>query len=418
MNAHFTNMRDLARAFAHAMDLISPEVQDHHYKVAYLSYRIAEELNLDEKGKRLAIYAALFHDVGSVALDSRITLADVERSAEKFAATGADILGMFPRTHKVSEIVRLSQTSWKNIKALPKLIKNPYVISQTVHLADAVSLVIDENTPVLVQAENIINSLSASSDGEFSPAVVNAFIRTAKKEYVWMDMLYKPDCFLDFIKNDNTVTLDETVRLTELMSLIIDFRSPFTAMHSAGVAASAVCLAELMGMSEDECSMMRIAGNLHDLGKLKVPKEILEKPGKLTDEEFNIVKEHAYFTYVLLNDIEGFEEITKWAAFHHEKLDGNGYPYHLEKGELPLGSRIMAVADIFSALTEDRPYRKGMNKEEALGILRQNASNGAVSDIIVELLAANYEQIDKAREEASAAAGKRYFASIKNSENN
>ena len=155
------------------------------------------------------------------------------------------------------------------------------------------------------------------------------------------------------------VSLDKTVELTVVLSRIIDYRSAFTAMHSAGVAASATALARLSGMDEDECKMMRIAGLLHDIGKLKVPRAILEKPGKLTEEEFNIVKEHPYYTRLNMMNLEGFEKIANWAAFHHEKLNGKGYPFHLDASSLDTGARIMAVADIFSAITEVRPCAPG-----------------------------------------------------------
>ena len=161
--------------------------------------------------------------------------------------------------------------------------------------------------------------------------------------------------------------------------MIIDFRSPFTAMHSAGVAASARALARLAGMNAQECDMMEIAGSLHDLGKIRTPSEILEKPGKLTSEEFNVMKEHAFFSDLLLGRVGRFDVIREWAVLHHEKLNGKGYPYHMKEGEIPFGSQIMAVADVFSAITEDRPYRKGMAEDSVKAIMRENAERGELS---------------------------------------
>ena len=183
-------------------------------------------------------------------------------------------------------------------------------------------------------------------------------------------------------------------------------------MHSAGVAASAKKLAELAGMSEEECLMMEIAGNLHDIGKLRVPRAILEKPGKLDEEEFNVVKEHTYYTRLILMDVEGFGKIADWAGFHHEKLNGRVYPFHFDAPMLDQGARIMAVADIFSAITEERPYRKGMDKENALKVLHENVESGGISGELVELLEAHYEEVDAARDARSREAGKRYFASL------
>ena len=251
-------------------------------------------------------------------------------------------------------------------------------------------------------------------ENEFCPEVLESFETLCKRESVWMDVMYRPQLFLELIQDNRWVTLDETVKLTEFMSKIIDFRSPFTAMHSAGVAATAVALAELLGMSSDECKMMRIAGYVHDIGKLKIPDEILEKPGKLTDEEFNIMKEHAYYTWILLKDVKGFEQIAPWAAFHHEKLNGNGYPFHLTEGELHLGSRIMTIADIFSAITEDRPYRKSMEKEKVIAILLEDTGRGLLSESLVDLLIDHYDSINARRDAESKAASKKYQESLSN----
>lgn len=197
--------------------------------------------------------------------------------------------------------------------------------------------------------------------------------------------------------------------LAKAMNLI-DFRSPFTAMHSAGVAASAKALAKLAGLDEESCMKMEIAGNLHDVGKLRVPNEILEKPGKLTDEEFNKVKEHPYYTRLILMDVEGFEEIADWAGFHHEKLNGRGYPFHFDGDFLSLGSRIMTVADIFSAITEERPYRKPMSREQAMKVMWENVESGGICRNIVQLLEDNYDAVNDARMKKSLEAGARYFA--------
>ena len=136
------------------------------------------------------------------------------------------------------------------------------------------------------------NLLRNGKESEFSPESLEALRLLSCREDVWMEMMYRPECYQELITDNNYLSLDDVVEWTWFMSKIIDFRSPFTAMHSAGVAATA----ELSGMSEDECKMMRIAGHLHDVGKLKIPDEVLEKSGKLSDEEYNIIKEHAYYT--------------------------------------------------------------------------------------------------------------------------
>ena len=414
MKEAFTDLRDLTRAFASAMNLISPEVQNHHQQVAYLSYRIAEQMQLPAEILNNIVYGALLHDVGSIILGPTATLHVLEEHPLALAKNSSEILSLLPQTRKIAEIVGSTQLIQSARLRPLSAIRDVRSSSQIIRLADFVSLLIAPDVSILNQVSRITETVKSQAN-EFGSPIVDAFLEISKTESVWMDMLLRRDAFLDFLPAHNPLTLERTQSLTEVMSVIIDFRSPFTAMHSAGVAASAVELARYIGMSEEEQTMMRIAGNLHDLGKLKIPKEILEKPGKLTDEEFNIIKEHAYYTTILLNNVSGFEQLAKWAGFHHEKLNGLGYPFRLNAEEIPLGSRIMACADIFSAITEERPYRKGMPKEKVIQVMKENVERGALCSIIVECLLDNYDAIDAERDRQSHIAGRRYFESIKNS---
>ena len=174
---------------------------------------------------------------------------------------------------------------------------------------------------------------------------------------------------------------------------MIDFRSRFTATHSSGVAACASALSRLFGLTEMEIGLMEVAGNLHDLGKLAIPNSILNKQGKLTKEEFALMQQHTYFTYLILTTVGGIRNIAEWAAFHHERLDGSGYPFHVDAKKLDVKSRILAVADIFTALAEDRPYRPGMKKEDLLSVLRKGRDNNALDSGVVNVVEKNYDEI-------------------------
>lgn len=410
MERAFTTLNDLAQSLARAMDLVSAEVQNHHQKVAYLAWNIADEMGLSEKEKLMALGGGLLHDVGGVMMRGALSLKDIEQNAAAVAKAGAAILRTHPLTRDFTDVVKNSQTSWRRLGGLTVL--KPMLLGQIVHLADVVSLMLDDSKPVLNQVDRIRDCIANTCSLEYHPEVRKAFGTASRREALWLDLLYAPDRFLDYLPQNRVVDLDETLVYTELVSRLIDYRSPFTAMHSAGVAATAEALAGIAGMSATECKMMRVAGNLHDIGKLKIPREILEKPGKLTPEEFNIMKEHAYFSYEILHGIGGFEQIAQWAAFHHEKLNGQGYPFHLEAGDIPFGSRIMAVSDVFSAITEDRPYRKGMDREQALSVLRGDAARGALSGDVVELLVKNFDAINEARDKAARAAGRRYYEAM------
>jgi putative nucleotidyltransferase with HDIG domain len=154
---------------------------------------------------------------------------------------------------------------------------------------------------------------------------------------------------------------------------VIDAKSPFTYRHSSGVADAAVEIARWFGMSAKSMKLLRRAALLHDIGKLSVPNSILEKPGKLTGEEWKVVKAHPYYTLEILNRIPGFDRLSHDAAAHHEKLDGSGYWRGWGADQLSRFARILAVADIFDALHAKRPYRDGLPLEKVFAILREDA---------------------------------------------
>lgn len=174
--------------------------------------------------------------------------------------------------------------------------------------------------------------------------------------------------------------------LADFFAGIVDYKSPFTSTHSSGVAKAAFKLSWFMGLGEEIPEKMYLAGALHDIGKIAIGNEILEKPGRLTEEEYSVMKHHAAYTYYILSAIDDFEEIRDWAAFHHERLDGTGYPFHKSAEDLNTQERIMACVDIYQALTENRPYKKGMSHEKAYDILKNMADKGWIDPVIVNQL--------------------------------
>jgi len=132
--------------------------------------------------------------------------------------------------------------------------------------------------------------------------------------------------------------------------------------------------------------MVEIAALLHDLGKLGVPDEILEKPGRLNAQETTVMHRHSYDTYRILRHIEGLEEIAEWAGNHHETLLGNGYPFQHQEEKLSLETRVIIVADIFQALAQERPYRSSMKAEDVMQILHEMAADGRIDDKLVAIV--------------------------------
>jgi HD-GYP domain-containing protein (c-di-GMP phosphodiesterase class II) len=129
-----------------------------------------------------------------------------------------------------------------------------------------------------------------------------------------------------------------------------------------------------------------LAAALHDIGKLEIPTEILEKPGKLTDAEFSIIKDHIRITWELLKDIDGFQSVCDWASNHHEKLNGTGYPFGKKAEQLDFNSRLMACIDIYQAVSEERPYHPPRNHESTMQVLYQIAESGGIDrDILNDI---------------------------------
>ena len=172
--------------------------------------------------------------------------------------------------------------------------------------------------------------------------------------------------------------------LARFFAQIVDYKSPFTSTHSIGVAEDAERLSHYMGFDEETVQKMYLAGALHDIGKVAVGNEILEKPGRLTEDEFAVMKHHAAYTYYILSGVNDFDEIRDWAAFHHERLDGTGYPFGKTAAELNTQERMMACIDIYQALTESRPYKQGMPHEKACEILWDMANKGWLDKTIVK----------------------------------
>ena len=170
-----------------------------------------------------------------------------------------------------------------------------------------------------------------------------------------------------------TATAERVDDICQAFAQVIDAKSHYTYSHSVGVASAAVEIAETLNLAPQTVVMVRRAALLHDIGKLSVSNAILEKPGKLTEEEWQAIKMHPVYTRLILRMIAGFEHLSFIAAAHHERLDGRGYPENLDGDNLPLTARILCVADVYQALSEKRPYREGLADNVVFGIMEKDA---------------------------------------------
>lgn len=170
---------------------------------------------------------------------------------------------------------------------------------------------------------------------------------------------------------DNLRLRDQTREAVEALADTVDMRDPGTFQHSRRVAELAEAIARQLGLDPDQVELIRSAGRVHDIGKIAVPDAVLLKPGRLTDEEFALMKKHPVAGAEILDRFPEYRRGRSIVLHHHERWDGKGYPAGLAGRQIPLGARIMAVADSFDAMTSSRPYREGMPVSKALAILRE-----------------------------------------------
>ena len=344
--------------------------------------------------------AGALHDVGALTLAERLNLLQFDTlNPQLHAEIGYMFLKDFSPFKEIAEIVKYHHTEY-NARSLNGIPIGSFIIN----LADKVDITSPKNKNILNHREVIKGEINKNSS-LFSPEVLLAFNKLAEKEHFWLDLVNPAiDNLLNRLIAPAYLVLDieRLLEVSKLFSRIIDFRSRFTFTHSSGVAAVSEAIAKITGFTPKDVKMIKVAGYLHDLGKLAVPNSILEKPGKLTPEEYNIVKGHTYYTRTILANINGFEVINDWASLHHEKLDGTGYPFHYQAKDISIGSRILAVADIFTALSENRPYRQGLGKNEILQILNKYVKSNSLCASIVKITEDNYDEIYAARIQAES----------------
>lgn len=223
----------------------------------------------------------------------------------------------------------------------------------------------------------------------FDPKLVDEFLSLPEDDQLWRQLAepdskaqiaqHEPkDCV--FLVDDAGVDL-----VAEAFADVVDAKSPWTAKHSTGVANIAVGISDVLGFSAADQQLVRRMGLLHDVGKLGVSNTVLDKPGRPTNEEFEALKTHPDHTHRILSRAGCFADVAELAAAHHEKLDGRGYHRGIAASELPLCARLLGVADMYEAMTANRPYRDGMPIEKVLRILDEESGKAICTESIEAL---------------------------------
>ncbi len=174
----------------------------------------------------------------------------------------------------------------------------------------------------------------------------------------------------------------------QMLSGTIGLKEAYTPGHQENIARVSRIIGQMMGLSNEVINGLRVGATLHDYGIIRIPSEILNKPGKLTEQEYNIMKQHPVHAYQLLKNIDFPWPVARMILQHHERLDGSGYPAGIKGDDIILESRILAVADIVDSMTSDRPWRKAFTVEKTMEEIQKHSGvkyDSAVVDACVEL---------------------------------
>ena len=409
----------LVLSLSEVLDHVNPSVADHQLRVAYMSTRMARLLGYRGQALRNVFNAAALHDIGLIRAENRVRVVGCNQleGIEWHGQAGYELLCDNEFFDEAAPIIRYHHVAWNYTQGAYADSEAVPMASHILALADTVDRSIQRDVPILHQSKRLLELVAQGAGREFHPDCAEAFGQACRTPAFWLDVTSKRIYSILTGELDwPTQTInEETVEgIAHIFGRIVDGLSPWTWTHSAGVAATAVALAERLNFSPREQTLMRAAGYLHDLGKITVPSSILDKPGKPTDEEWAILQGHTYHTFRVLETIGGMPQICEWAAFHHERLDGTGYPFGHAGRDLTLGSRIMAVADVFTAVAEDRPYRAGMSKAQSLAVLTRLVENGGLDGDVVNVLARDFAVIGEIRrtEQAAYAAKQRTLAEM------
>lgn len=389
------NLGNLFLSISDAMDLVSPAIALHQQRTAFIVWEMAKAAKLGDSSVERLFLAGLLHDIGALSPEEKVSLHEFDTSSpDLHCVRGEALFHLAEWLRPSAELVRNHHKSWTDWNE--PISNNVVLDSQILFLADHLERKIKRDQYILHQNQELISEIVSLSGSAIHPSVVDLFVCASAREDFWLDLV-SPRLYSLLLHNGPyrkvEATLSDLTSLGKLFRNIIDFRSRFTSTHSSGVAECASIVSGIFGFSETEVKLMEVAGNFHDLGKLAVPNSILDKPDKLTKEEFGVIKQHTYFTFSILKTIGGLDQIAEWAAFHHEKLDGSGYPFHHNSDKITTGARIMAVADIFTAVAEDRPYRTGMTKDGVAKVLQQHAEKNLLDKRITGLLLENYDEV-------------------------
>ncbi|MDH4262678.1 MAG: HD domain-containing protein [Spirochaetia bacterium] len=390
------DFKQVIYALSDSLDFVGVDEIHHGKRVGIMAQECAKTMGMSEAQSKHVFEIGLLHDCGvsSTRVHQHLVSEFDWSSSQIHCDTGFELLNSVEFFRPMAMPIKYHHTHWQLLQDLDidEKIKE---YANIIYLADRVDVLgaAHYGKDILAAKEEIRRIVSEKSGEYFAPHINEAFWEASQKQAFWLSLT--PEHIMHFMqnlsneRNSKLISPEELMEIALLFSKIVDTKSPFTMEHSFGVAKISRYLAEKLNLSKEVLYKIEIAGLLHDLGKLKIPDEILEKTDKLTENERGIIQIHSFETYEILSNITGLEDIARWAAYHHERADGKGYPFQINKDNLEIESKIIAASDVFQALVQNRPYRPALSIPEALVILNEMVIDGSLDSEIVKIISEN-----------------------------
>jgi HD-GYP domain-containing protein (c-di-GMP phosphodiesterase class II) len=426
-------LSELIGALSYALDIAEGEPPGHAVRTCLIGMRLADEVGLESQARSDLFYALLLKDAGCSANSARMAAlfgAD-EREAKRTSkrvdwarrftafvwsvrtvAPGGSVRARAGRLQAIrdeGEVTRsLMRARCERGAQIARMLGFPEATAEAIRALDehwdgggqprglrGEEIPLGARILCLAQTAEIFHAAGGSgaalrvarrrSGHWFDPALVDALGSFRSDDRFW-STLAEPD--LSAVEPpDRVLVVDDRHldRIADAFAGIIDAKSPWTHRHSDRVRTIATSIASRLQCEATAVRDLARAAELHDIGKLGISNRILDSPRRLTDDEFARIREHPVFTQRILARVPGFSELAPLASAHHERLDGSGYPYGLTAGDLTLPMRILAVADVYEALTSDRPYRSAWSSDQALEIMRPDVPERLDPEVFAEL---------------------------------
>ncbi len=374
-------------ALRNTLRMIDPRLVTHGERVAYILLCMSRVGRQDpEIDWNTQLVLGMFHDVGAYETEEFDRMAEFETAdVWRHAVFGYLFLKYMSPLEQISQVLMFHHADYSTLLN----IDTPYRKQiSLMSLADRADM-------MLQMGKSDWKTLRSYTPKKFCPEYVELLLQAEEQYHITQKM--KSGEYLkeleEYICNSNAFA-DQKYSFLQMLVYANDFRSKFTVAHTINTTVISMDLGRRLKLTEQELSWLYYGAFLHDIGKISIPSSILDNPGKLSSQEMAIMRTHVIKTHEIICGVVG-QEICNIAVRHHEKLDGSGYPWGLKGSQLTLPERIVAVADILSALISQRSYKDVFSKQHSMNIISRMCQKGLLCPQVCEQVLLNFDEIIK-----------------------